>query len=147
MTMQTAVDQKSALRSRDAAAASKSVNVSRRVVGAAVAGNALEFYDFGTYAFFAIFIGKTFFPASTPFANLLLALTVFGVGFITRPLGGILIGAYADRAGRRPAMLLTILLITIGTLGLALTPSYESIGMAAPIIVVICRLVQGLALG
>lgn len=121
--------------------------VPTRVVAATVAGNALEFYDFVTYAFFAVYIGKTFFPASTPLGSLLLSVAVFGVGFFARPVGGVLIGAYADRAGRRPAMLLTIALITIGTLGLALTPSYDSIGLAAPIIVVLCRLVQGLALG
>ena len=121
--------------------------ITRKVVVAAVAGNALEFYDFGTYAFFAVFIGKAFFPAASDFTSLLLSVTVFGVGFVTRPLGGILIGAYGDRAGRKPAMMLTILLITLGTLGLALTPTYESIGMAAPVLVVLCRLVQGLALG
>ena len=124
-----------------------SAAIPRKVVAATVVGNALEFYDFVTYAFFAVYIGKAFFPASTPLGSLLLSLAVFGVGFVSRPLGGILIGAYADRAGRKPAMLLTIALITVGTLGLALTPSYASIGMAAPIIVVICRLVQGLALG
>lgn len=121
--------------------------VPKRVVAATVAGNALEFYDFVTYAFFAVYIGRTFFPASTPMGSLLLSVAVFGVGFFARPLGGVLIGAFADRAGRRPAMLLTIVLITLGTLGLALTPSYESIGMAAPVIVVLCRLIQGLALG
>ena len=121
--------------------------IPRRVVAATVAGNALEFYDFVTYAFFAVYIGKTFFPAATPIGSLLLSVAVFGVGFVSRPLGGILIGTYADRAGRKPAMLLTIALITVGTLGLALTPSYASIGMAAPVIVVLCRLVQGLALG
>ena len=121
--------------------------VPTKVVAATVAGNTLEFYDFVTYAFFAVFIGRTFFPATDPFTSLLLSVAVFGVGFVTRPLGGILIGAYADRAGRKPAMLLTIVLITIGTIGLALTPSYQSIGVAAPIIVVICRLIQGLALG
>ena len=121
--------------------------VSPKIVAATVAGNAMEFYDFTTYAFFAVYIGKTFFPATTPFMSLLLSVAVFGVGFVTRPLGGLLIGAYADRAGRKPAMLLTIGLITVGTLGLAVTPSYESIGIAAPVIVVLCRLVQGLALG
>lgn len=121
--------------------------VPKRVVAATVAGNALEFYDFVTYAFFAVYIGKTFFPASTPLGSLLLSVAVFGVGFFARPVGGVLIGAFADRAGRRPAMLLTIALITLGTLGLALTPSYERIGLAAPIIVVVCRLIQGLALG
>jgi MFS family permease len=121
--------------------------VSKRVVAATVAGNALEFYDFVTYAFFAVYIGKAFFPASTPLGSLLLSVAVFGVGFVSRPLGGVLIGAFADRAGRKPAMLLTIGLITVGTLGLALTPSYASIGLAAPVIVVLCRLIQGLALG
>jgi MFS family permease len=121
--------------------------VSKTVIAASVAGNALEFYDFVTYAFFAVYIGRAFFPAATPMGSLLLSVAVFGVGFVARPLGGIVIGAFADRAGRKPAMLLTIALITLGTLGLALTPSYASIGMAAPIIIVICRLVQGLALG
>jgi MFS family permease len=127
--------------------ASQPAGVSKSVVAATVAGNALEFYDFVTYAFFAVYIGKTFFPASTPLGSLLLSVAVFGVGFVSRPIGGVLIGAFADRAGRKPAMLLTIGLITVGTLGLALTPSYESIGLAAPIIVVVCRLIQGLALG
>ncbi len=121
--------------------------VSRKVVATTVIGNALEFYDFVTYAFFAVYIGKAFFPTSTPVGSLLLSVAVFGVGFVTRPLGGIVIGAYADRVGRKPAMLLTIGLITVGTLGMALTPSYDSIGISAPIIVVVCRLVQGLALG
>ena len=128
-------------------ASAEKPTVTRRVVAATVAGNALEFYDFVAYAFFAVYIGKAFCPATTAYASLLLSVAVFGVGFVSRPLGGLLIGAYADRAGRRPAMLLTIALITVGTLGLALTPSYASIGMAAPIIVVICRLIQGLALG
>ena len=126
--------------------APRAIGVPKRVVAATVAGNALEFYDFVTYAFFAVYIGKTFFPASTPLGSLLLSVAVFGVGFVSRPLGGILIGAFADRTGRKPA-LLTIGLITVGTLGLALTPSYASIGLAAPIIVVCCRLIQGLALG
>ncbi len=129
------------------AVAPGAAGISKRVVEATVAGNALEFYDFVTYAFFAVYIGRTFFPASTALGSLLLSVAVFGVGFVSRPLGGVLIGAFADRAGRKPAMLLTIGLITIGTLGLALTPSYESIGLAAPVIVVLCRLIQGLALG
>jgi MFS family permease len=118
-----------------------------RVITATVAGNALEFYDFVTYAYFAVYIGAAFFPAATPLGSLLLSVGVFGVGFVFRPLGSAVIGRYADRAGRRPAMLLTIVLITIGTAGLALTPAYATIGPTAPIIVVACRLVQGLALG
>jgi MFS family permease len=125
----------------------KTKTIPTAVVVATVAGNALEFFDFVAYSFFAAYIGQTFFPSKDEFTSLLLTVGVFGVGFVFRPLGGILIGAYADRAGRRPAMLLTIVLITIGTMGLALTPSYESIGMAAPVLVILCRLVQGLALG
>jgi MFS family permease len=116
-------------------------------VAAVAAGAGLELFDFLAYAFFAADIGKAFFPASTPMASLLLSLAVFGVGFATRPLGAILMGAYADRAGRRPALLLSMSVITLGTLGLALTPTYAAIGMAAPAIVVACRLAQGLAYG
>lgn len=118
-----------------------------KAIAAAVAGNALEFYDFIIYSFFAVYIGRTFFPTTDDTTSLLASVAVFGVGFFTRPLGGILIGAFADKAGRRAAMILTVSLITVGTLGLAATPSYESIGIAAPIIVLVARLLQGLALG
>lgn len=121
--------------------------ITRKAVAAAVAGNALEFYDFVIYAYFAVYIGKAFFPVGGEFGSLLAAVATFGVGFFTRPLGGILIGAFADKAGRKPAMILTVALITFGTLGLAATPGYASIGIAAPVIVVFCRLLQGLALG
>jgi len=117
------------------------------LIAATVAGNALEFYDFLTYSAFAVYIGKTFFPAGSALASLLLSLATFGVGFVTRPLGGVLIGAYADRAGRRPALVLTISLMAVGTAGLVLTPGYAAIGVAAPILLVLARLVQGLALG
>jgi MFS family permease len=79
--------------------------------------------------------------------SLLLSVAAVCFGFVTRPIGGVLIGAFADRAGRKPAMLLTIAFITVGHAGPALTPSYASIGAAVPIIVVLCRLVQGVALG
>lgn len=141
--MQTAIPLEAASAARDRA----TERVPLKVVMAAVAGNAIEFFDFIVYAYFAVYIGQTFFPAKTEFMSLLLSVGVFGVGFVFRPLGGVLIGAYADRAGRKPAMLLTIAMITVGTLALAFTPSYASIGLAAPIIVVVCRLVQGLALG
>ena len=116
-------------------------------VVATVLGNALEFYDFTTYAFFAVMIGRAFFPAHDPFISLLLSVAAFGVGFISRPLGGIVIGAYADRAGRKPAMMLSIGLMAIGMVLLAATPSYAAIGIAAPILVVVARLIQGFALG
>lgn len=118
-----------------------------KAIAAAVAGNALEFYDFIIYSFFAVHIGASFFPTEDKFTSLLASVAVYGVGFFTRPLGGIIIGAYADKKGRRAAMILTVTLITIGTLGLAATPSYEKIGMVAPIIVLLARLTQGLALG
>lgn len=121
--------------------------VSRGALAATLAGNTLEFYDFISYTFFAVYIGKAFFPTNSEFASLLLSVATFGVGFLTRPLGGLWIGAYADRAGRRPALLLTIVLMTIGTLGIVATPSYATIGLPAPILLVIARLVQGLALG
>jgi MFS family permease len=119
----------------------------RGAIAATVAGNALEFYDFLAYSTFAVYISQAFFPTGNAFVSLLLTLAAFGVGFLTRPLGGLLIGAYADRAGRRPALMLTISLMALGTLALALTPSYASIGPAAPVILVVARLVQGLALG
>ena len=121
--------------------------ISRKAVAAAIAGNALEFYDFVLYAYFAIYIGQAFFPIAGEFGSLLASVATFGVGFFTRPLGSVLIGAFADRVGRKPALILTVVLITLGTLGIAATPSYAAIGIAAPIIVVVCRLLQGLALG
>jgi MFS family permease len=119
----------------------------RWAIAATVAGNALEFYDFLTYSTFAVYIGHAFFPTGNAFVSLLLTLATFGVGFVTRPLGGLWIGAYADRAGRRPALMLTISLMTVGTLALVVTPSYASIGLLAPLILILARLVQGLALG
>jgi MFS family permease len=121
--------------------------ITKTNVAAAVAGNVLEFYDFTTYTFFAVTIGQHYFPSKDPFISLILSVATFGVGFITRPIGGIVIGAYADRAGRKPAMMLTVGLMAIGMLVIALTPSYETIGVAAPILVVVARLLQGLALG
>jgi len=121
--------------------------LSRSGVVAVVVGNAMEFYDFVSYAFFAVYIGKAFFPSSTPYGSLLASVATFGVGFLTRPIGGFVIGAFGDRVGRKPAMMLTIGLITLGTLGLAITPSYATIGVAAPILIVLARLIQGFALG
>lgn len=120
---------------------------SRRAVLAAVAGNALEFYDFVVYAFLAVYIGRAFFPPSAPLAGVLAALAVFGAGFVARPVGAWVLGRYADRAGRRPALLLSMLLITLATVAMALLPTYEQSGALAPLLLVICRLVQGFAYG
>jgi MFS family permease len=122
--------------------------ISARQVAAAVMGNAIEFYDFLIYAFFAVQISHAFFPdAGSPFLSLMATLVTFGVGFIMRPIGAVVIGLFADRVGRRPAMLFTLGLMGFAILGLALTPNYASIGVAAPILVVIWRLCQGFALG
>jgi MFS transporter, MHS family, citrate/tricarballylate:H+ symporter len=116
-------------------------------LGAVVAGNALEFYDFLTFSFFAVQIGKVFFPNADDTISLLATLATFGVGFATRPLGGLLIGPLGDRLGRKPAMLFCFGLMGASILAMALTPSYAQIGIAAPILVVLFRLLQGLALG
>lgn len=115
-------------------------------IAAVAAGNALEFYDFVTYAFFATQIGHALFPGDAS-SKLLLSLATFGVGFLTRPLGGIVIGRMADRRGRKPAMILSFTMMGLSMTGLALTPSYAAIGMAAPILAVLFRLLQGFALG
>ena len=116
-------------------------------VAAVAMGNALEFYDFVTYAFFAVQIGRTFFPSHAPSASLLASLATFGAGFLTRPLGAFVIGRIADRRGRKPAMLLSFGLIGIAVTGLALTPSYARIGTLAPILAIAFRMLQGFALG
>ncbi|OAS25357.1 MFS transporter [Methylobacterium platani] len=119
----------------------------RKAVGAVVLGNALEFYDFTVYAFFAKAIGEAFFPASDASHSLLASLALFGVGYVMRPVGGALIGALADRAGRKPAMLVTIALMALGMLMLAACPGYAQIGGWAQVVVIAGRLIQGLALG
>lgn len=110
-------------------------------------GNGLEFYDFVTYALFAVYLGRTFFPSAHPGASLLGSLATFGAGFITRPLGGLFFGPLADRIGRRPVMVMTFGIMGLGMAGLCLTPSHARIGTAAPILVLVFRLIQGFALG
>ena len=125
----------------------KPVSFPARQVVAVVVGNALEFYDFLTYAFFATQIGRTFFPSASAEHSLLASLATFGAGFVTRPIGAVVIGSIGDRVGRKPAMLLSFSMMGIAIIGLALTPSYRVIGMAAPILVICFRLLQGFALG
>ena len=110
-------------------------------------GNGYEFFDFGVYAVYIGVIGQTFYPGDNPFVSDLAAAATFGVGFIARPLGGILIGAYGDRVGRKPAMTLTIGLMAFGSAVIACLPGYATIGMAAPLLLILSRLVQGFALG
>src|ERR1700683_1557157 len=121
--------------------------LSLRNVGAAVIGNALEFYDFITYAFFAVQIGHVFFPTHSGYVSLMLSLGTFAAGFVMRPVGGIVIGRYADRVGRRPAMMVCLVLMGVAILAVAITPSYRAIGVGAPVLVVVARMAQGFALG
>lgn len=119
----------------------------RSYVFAAVIGNALAFYDFLTYALFAIQIGHAFFPSNSAYGSLMLSLATFGAGFITRPIGAVVLGRYADRVGRRPAMMLCFLMLGFAIALMALIPSYRAIGVAAPLLVLLARLTQGFALG
>ncbi len=121
--------------------------VKKRHIAAVVTGNALEFYDFVTYSFFAVYIGRTFFPSENAGTSVLASLATFGVGFLMRPVGAYVIGRMGDRIGRKPAMLISFSLMGIGIAGLALTPSYAQIGVAAQVLVVLFRLLQGFALG
>ena len=119
----------------------------RRHVVAATIGNALEFYDFITYTFFAIQIGHAFFPSTGAYGSLMLSLATFGAGFATRPLGAVVIGTYADRVGRRAAMMLSLTLMGSAIIVMALIPPYAKIGVAAPILAIACRMAQGFSLG
>ncbi len=120
----------------------------KKVIFAASFGNALEFFDFGIYNFFVIYISVLFFPPSSdPHLALLLAFATFGVSFFMRPLGGILIGAYADRCGRKPAMILTISLMSLGTAMIGFAPTYASAGYWGTVTLVAARLIQGVAAG
>jgi MFS transporter, MHS family, citrate/tricarballylate:H+ symporter len=116
-------------------------------IAAVTLGNALAFYDFLTYSFFAIQIGHALFPSAGTSGSLALSLALFFVGFLARPVGAVVIGLYADRAGRRPAMLLSFLLIGVSIAAMALIPPYSAIGIAAPALAIIARLVQGFSLG
>src|SRR5215831_6336231 len=116
-----------------------------KILAAASIGNALEFYDILIYGYFAVTISKLFFPTADPTTALLLTFGTFAISYLARPLGAIVLGAYADRAGRRAAMLLSIVIMTIGTGLMAIMPTYNTIGILAPIAVLIARLLQGFA--
>ena len=119
----------------------------RRTVIAGLAGNVMERDDFGVYGFFAAAIGSQFFPSDDPSTSLLASFGVFAAGFIARPLGGLLFGHIGDRLGRRAAVVSSVVLMIIPTLFMALLPTYAQIGVAAPILLVLLRLAQGLAVG
>ena len=110
-------------------------------------GNFLEMYDFMVYAYYASYIAREIFPSSSEFASLMLTLGTFGAGYLMRPLGAVVLGSYVDRHGRRSGLILTLFLMAIGTLVIACTPAYRTIGILAPIIVVLGRLLQGFSAG
>jgi MFS transporter, MHS family, citrate/tricarballylate:H+ symporter len=110
-------------------------------------GNFLEMYDFFVFGYYASAIGKAFFPSGSDFAQLMLAFMTFGAGFLMRPLGGIVLGAYIDHHGRRAGLMLTLALMAVGTLSIALVPTHATLGALAPVIVVLGRLIQGFSAG
>ena len=118
-----------------------------KVIVAASLGNAMEWFDFLVYGYFAVTISKVFFPTENETASLLLTLGTFGAAYVVRPIGAIFIGAYTDRFGRRAGLTLSILLMVIGTTMTALTPGYATIGLAAPILILLARLTQGFSVG
>ena len=110
-------------------------------------GNFLEMYDFMVFGYYATAIAKTFFPGSNPFASLMLTLMTFGAGFLMRPLGAVILGTYIDQHGRRKGLLITLGLMALGTLTIAVVPGYSTIGVFAPILILIGRLLQGFSAG
>ncbi|WP_129782387.1 MFS transporter [Peristeroidobacter soli] len=118
----------------------------RSILGAS-SGNLVEWYDWYTYAAMSLYFADSFFPGSNRTAQLLNTAAIFGIGFLVRPLGGWLMGSYADRYGRKEALTLSVMIMCAGSLIIALTPKYETIGVAAPVILVIARLLQGLSVG
>ena len=112
-------------------------------VAAAVVGNLLEWYDFIIFGSFAVIIANLFFPSGNQYASLLLTTATFGVGFFMRPVGGILLGIYADRRGRKAALLLVVGLMTVAIALIGFAPTYAAIGIAAPIVIVLAGLLKG----
>lgn len=110
-------------------------------------GNALEWFDIAVYAFFASYIAHAFFPTEDPSVSMLLTFGSFGVSFLIRPLGAIVLGAYADRVGRKKALLMSIMLMMVGGLIITVMPSYQSIGLLAPLLILLARLIQGFSAG
>lgn len=119
----------------------------RRIVFSSSVGNALEWFDFLVYGYFATIIAKQFFPMQDEWLSTLLAIATFGISFLMRPLGAVVLGIYGDRKGRKAALTLAIALMMVGTVTMAVMPPYASIGIAAPVMILLARLVQGFAVG
>jgi MFS transporter, MHS family, proline/betaine transporter len=127
-------------------APSRGKNITRLVVATSL-GNALEWFDISVYAYFAVYLSKAFFPNENQTTSLLLTFGSFALSFLARPVGGVLLGTYADRYGRKASLLLSILMMTFGTLAVACMPTFAQIGVAAPLLVIVARLVQGFSAG
>src|SRR5205807_3549271 len=121
--------------------------VKRWAVVRVSSGNFLEMYDFMVFGYYATAIGRAFFPSGNAFSSLMLSLTTFGAGFLVRPIGAIVLGAYTDKHGRRKGLMLTLTLMAIGLVSIAFVPGYARIGLLAPILVLLGRLLQGFSAG
>src|SRR5271155_5311084 len=119
----------------------------RRLIVAATIGNIFEWFDFVVYGFFAVTIAEVFFPAGNPTVSLLITFGAFGLAYLVRPLGAIFVGSYSDRHGRKAGLTLSIALMMVGTTLMALTPGYATIGLAAPVMITLARLMQGFSVG
>lgn len=119
----------------------------KRAVGAAVLGNAMEWFDFGVYSYLAVTIGKVFFPGGSPAAQLIATFGAFAAAFLVRPIGGLFFGPLGDRIGRQKVLAITMILMSIGTFCIGLIPGYNSIGIAAPLLLLLARLLQGFSTG
>src|SRR5215813_13659092 len=119
----------------------------RRLIVAATIGNVFEWFDFVVYGFFAVTLAEVFFPTGNPTVSLLITFGAFGLAYFVRPLGAIVIGGFTDRAGRKAGLLLSIALMMIGTTLMAVTPGYATIGIAAPVLITLARLLQGFSVG
>jgi MHS family proline/betaine transporter-like MFS transporter len=119
----------------------------KRAVGAMALGNAMEWFDFGVYSYIAVTLGKVFFPSSSPSAQLIATFGTFAAAFLVRPVGGMVFGPLGDRIGRQRVLAMTMILMACGTFAIGLIPSYASIGVAAPLLLLVARLVQGFSTG
>jgi MHS family proline/betaine transporter-like MFS transporter len=133
--------------SPDSAAPPMSKGMIRRIIFSSSVGNALEWFDFSVYGYFASIIAKQFFPMHDEWLSTLLAIATFGISFLMRPIGAVVLGIYGDRKGRKAALTLAIALMMAGTLTMAVMPPYAMIGLAAPVLILVARLVQGFAVG
>src|SRR6202035_5043143 len=119
----------------------------KRMIVAATIGNVFEWFDFVVYGFFAVTLAQVFFPTGDPTVSLLVTFGAFGLAYVVRSLGAIVVGGYTDRAGRKAGLLLSMALMMIGTTMMAVTPGYATIGLAAPVIITLARLLQGFSVG